>query len=66
MPSRQDAQQSAQPVVRKAYAKPKIEQVRLVLEEAVLGTGCKTTTQDGPHATGPCEVAFQNCLTGGS
>lgn len=39
---------------RKPYVKPKIEQVSLVLEEAVLGTGCKIETLDG---LGDCYTA---------
>lgn len=49
---------------RKPYVKPAIEQVRLALEEAVLGTGCKTTEQNGP--TNPCDIAFVNCQDAGS
>lgn len=40
---------------RKTYSKPEIEQVQLVLEEAVL-TGCKRG-----HAPGPFK---QNCAPG--
>ena len=38
---------------RKPYSKPEIKQVRLVLEEAVLATGCKTvSTTSGSGPTG--------------
>jgi hypothetical protein len=49
---------------RKVYIKPSIEQVRLVLEEAVLGTGCKTTESNGSQE--PCEIEFVNCVQAGS
>lgn len=53
-----------QRIHRKFYVKPQIEQVRLVLEEAVLGTGCKSATSAGP--SDPCEINFTTCLINGS
>lgn len=50
--------------VRKAYMKPKMEQVRLALEEAVLGTGCKTSSSSGPSE--PCQSGLNYCLIEGS
>lgn len=52
------------PRQRKRYLKPSIEQVSLALEEAVLGTGCKTTESAGP--TDPCVINFTNCTADGS
>ncbi|MCU0488761.1 MAG: hypothetical protein MUE67_07400 [Anaerolineales bacterium] len=53
--SNQSNPESAEPKLpRKPYVKPKIEQVSLVLEEAVLGTGCKIETLDG---MGECYTA---------
>jgi hypothetical protein len=49
---------------RKPYIKPTVEAVNLVLEEAVLGTGCKTATSGGP--TDPCTVGFNSCVQDGS
>lgn len=50
---------------RKPYQKPRIEKVRLVLEEAVLGTGCKTDGTQGPH-NGSCVVDYTTCLLEGT
>lgn len=51
---------------RKPYTKPKMEQVRLVLEEAVLGFGCKMAGTAGPY-NGSCEdVNTNNCVLSGS
>lgn len=50
--------------VRKAYTKPRMEQVRLALEEAVLGTGCKTSSSSGPSE--PCQAGLNFCLIEGS
>lgn len=50
--------------LRKSYVKPQIEQVRLALEEAVLGTGCKSSSSNGP--TDPCAVGLNTCLIEGS
>ena len=50
--------------VRKAYSKPRMEQVRLALEEAVLGTGCKTSSSSGPSE--PCQAGLNFCLIEGS
>lgn len=49
---------------RKPYQKPKLEQVRLALEEAVLGTGCKTSSSSGPSE--PCQSGLNFCLIEGS
>ena len=37
---------------RKPYYKPQIEKIKLILEEAVLGLGCKTDQQVGQGITG--------------
>ena len=50
--------------VRKVYTKPRMEQVRLALEEAVLGTGCKTSSSSGPSE--PCQSGLNFCLIEGS
>jgi hypothetical protein len=40
--------------IRKPYVKPMVEQVRLALDEAILGTGCKNSGFQGPGATPDC------------
>ena len=45
---------------RRQYRKPQLEQVKLVLEEAVLQT-CKTRTSAGPSMT--CSVGTCNKTT---
>jgi len=54
---------------RKPYHKPLIEQVRLVLDEAVLGSGCKIGNNDGPIGdTGPipCSGIGDVCVLDGT
>jgi hypothetical protein len=53
MLTEQAVQGAAKPVARKPYVKPKVEQVRLVLEEAVLGF-CKGVQANGANVSGPC------------
>ena len=48
---------------RKPYVKPRMEQVQLLPEEAVLAGGCKTDTSSGPSVPG-CELG--GCITQGS
>ena len=48
-------QSSIQPD-RKPYTKPAVERVHLVIEEAVLGTGCKSLSLNG----------YENPCLGGS
>jgi hypothetical protein len=62
----QTNQPEKKPEVRKPYHKPQIEQVRLSLEEAVLGSGCKTDGSSGPNASGACETNFTPCNIDGS
>jgi hypothetical protein len=66
MAPRQDDHEPAQPVSRKPYVRPEVEQVRLVLDEAVLGSGCKTSGMSGPNQTGSCEINFTPCTVPGS
>ncbi|PLX84649.1 MAG: hypothetical protein C0617_07360 [Desulfuromonas sp.] len=42
--------------MKKAYRKPELEQVKLVMEEAVL-EGCKTGTGGGNNTAYPCQGA---------
>ncbi len=65
MPSRQDPQHPIEPIVRKGYVTPKVEQVRLVLEEAVLGGGCKLDGGMGPGGE-DCEPLGSPCVLPGS
>jgi hypothetical protein len=64
-----EPQQNHQPIrensSRRPYQKPRIEKVRLVLEEAVLGTGCKSDGTQGPH-NGSCVVDYTTCLLEGT
>ena len=60
----QDIIRNVSSMDRKPYVKIKVERVQLVLEEAVLGTGCKTEFTNG--ATEPCIIDFTNCLLEGS
>lgn len=48
---------------RKIYQKPKIEQVKLITEEAVLQS-CKAAGTSGPGVKN-CERPFQQCLQRG-
>lgn len=50
-------------VSRKPYVKPRIEQVQLLPEEAVMISGCKTDSGFGPGQAG-CELG--GCETQGS
>jgi hypothetical protein len=50
--------------VKKPYKKPRIEKVRLVVEEALL-VGCKITQIGGPGGANNCNKAG-GCLTIGS
>lgn len=53
---------------RKQYHKPQIEQVRLVLDEAVLGSGCKIGSNSGPGLPGeeiPCS-GIGGCIQDGT
>ena len=49
---------------RKHYHKPRIEQVKLIPDEAVLG-GCKTTSTADPGQD-PCVGPGGNCVLDGS
>ncbi|MEW5868422.1 MAG: hypothetical protein AB1894_04045 [Chloroflexota bacterium] len=57
MSNAQQTPPSSPPLTRKAYQKPRLEQVRLVPEEAVL-SACKTA--DGGAASG----AMTACING--
>lgn len=46
---------------RKPYEKPRLERVRLVAEEAVLG-GCKAVSQGGPTTLDGC-APVGSCVT---
>ena len=50
---------------RKPYHKPLIEQVRLVLDEAVLGSGCKIGDYAGP-LTEHCSGIVNPCVQDGT
>jgi hypothetical protein len=65
MPNTVQSQSKSKIRVRRPYHKPKVEKVALVLEEAVLGTGCKTPTSAGPY-NGSCVDNFVPCLIEGS
>ncbi len=52
---------------KKAYIKPQIEKISLMINESVLSTGCKATTLNGPGDPGaeiPCIRATQCILSG--
>lgn len=49
---------------RKPYRKPKIERIRLTLEDSVLGTGCKNVSTAGPDQA-DCFAGYQ-CNEDGS
>jgi hypothetical protein len=49
---------------RKPYVKPVIEQVQLLVDEAVLGTGCKSTSINGYRT--PCQGGPLECDIAGS
>lgn len=51
--------------IRKVYHKPQVEQVKLVVSEAVMGTGCKLDGTAGPY-NGTCVENFTPCLIEGS
>lgn len=48
-------------VAKKYYEKPLLQDVKLRLEEAVLGEGCKVTAE-GPGVEGTC-TAMNPCST---
>lgn len=49
---------------KKPYVKPRLRQVDLRPEEAVLG-GCKTGSSAGP-ASSPCDALIGGCSSAGS
>ena len=50
---------------RKPYSKPLVERVNLVLEDAVLSSGCKTISTSNPQAVTCVGNAFE-CVDAGS
>ena len=44
--------------IRKSYSKPKIERVRLSLQDTVLGTGCKTEAASSPGGGSDCVTSY--------
>jgi len=52
---------------KRPYQKPQVEEVKLVVEEAVL-QACKTAATTGPHGIGTFCVnpGIQSCSAGGS
>jgi hypothetical protein len=50
---------------RQPYIKPKLEEVKLAVEEAVLQT-CKTQTVVGPNPSGACGPPWGPCKHNGS
>lgn len=57
-PSPQE-EQSPKTEERKPYTKPAVERIQLLIEEAVLGTGCKSTAVNGYE--NPCIGGPQFC-----
>ena len=53
-------------ISKKEYHKPQVEQVRLVLEDTVLGIGCKTTDNQTPNQNAQTHCALAGCITLGS
>jgi hypothetical protein len=54
----------SQPAERKKYVKPALERVQLLIEEAVLGSGCKSTSINGYEV--PCQGGQNTCDIQGS
>ena len=50
---------------RKPYQKPVVERVSLVLDDAILITGCKNAARFGPDLQG-CRLGITNCTAIGS
>ena len=65
MQNNQAAKPSQHGKTRKPYQKPQVEQVKLAVDEAVMGTGCKADGTAGPH-NGSCVDNFTPCLIEGS
>jgi len=53
-------------ITRKPYVKPEIEQVRLLLQDTVLGIGCKTANNTTPNQNAQPHCAIAGCVTLGS
>jgi hypothetical protein len=51
MKNRKETMKTETKAFKRPYRKPRLEQVRLVAEEAVL-MSCKSTTSTGPHGFG--------------
>ena len=54
--------------VRKAYIKPQVEKISLLVKESVLSTGCKATNLNGPYRpnTTPVTCNTNSCIDMGT